>query len=137
MLRAEQQRQRERLVPSPLCCMLAAAVRRRLDYDDDKRLLNSAQVGGDEVSTDSINSGAKLDLELERPPPACEAEIITRAQASARAAAARRRLDYDDDKRLLNAAQVGGGEVSTDSNNCGAKLDLELERPKPACEADV
>ncbi len=58
---------------------------------------------------------------------------------SARAAAARRRrrLDYDDDVRLLNAAQAGGDEVRADSNNSGAKLELEFERPPPACEADV
>ena len=43
--------------------------------------------------------------------------IITRAQASARAAAARRRLDFDDDVRLLDAARAGGDEVSTDSDN--------------------
>ena len=78
----------------------AAAAGRRLDYDDDVRLLHAAQAGGDEVSTDSDNSGAKLELELERPPPACEAEMMIRTQASARAAAAGRRLDYDDDVRL-------------------------------------
>ncbi len=81
------------------------------------------------MSTDSEHSGAKLELELEleRPPPACEAEIITRAQASAlTAAAARRRLDFDDDVRLLDAAQAGGDEVSTDSEHSGIKLELEV-----------
>ena len=74
------------------------------------------------MRADSDISGAKLELEiaLERPPPACEAQTSTREQASARAAAARRRLDFDDDVRLLHVAHAGGDEVSADS---GAKLD--------------
>jgi hypothetical protein len=51
----------------------AAAAFRPPDYDDDGRLLNAAQAGGDEVSADIDISGAKFDLELEleRPPLAC------------------------------------------------------------------
>ncbi len=55
-------------------------------------------------------------------------KIITRAQASARTAAALRRLHFDDDALLLDAAQAGGDEVRAENNSSDAKLELELER---------
>ncbi len=40
----------------------AAAARRRLDCDDDVRLLDAAQAGGDEVSAESYSDHARLEL---------------------------------------------------------------------------
>jgi hypothetical protein len=91
------------------------------------RLLNAAQAGGDEVSADSDISGAKLEfeLELERPPSACEAEKITRVQ--------QRLVDGLTTTMTCGCLMLRRLEATRraltvyNSDISGAKLELELE----------